>query len=251
MKKRLFAFLCVLVILISAMSFASAGGDRIVISTGVKDRGYLNSNSYRTVKNGETVSFYVFAGPYQLFEKSGDHYNSFNDIVYDVAGKVKATTNVDWITISETTPGFDFSIQQNDTMKTRTGKITVSAKGYKATLKFTQLGCDAITSAVRNKNKVTLKFKFGDRKVHYLYVNRYKSTDKTYTSETIFRGPITKKSYTFKVKKGWSYSFGIGPAIKNVYDWGTDYNYDSTAWYSFKVESVTGTQVLTPWSYLK
>lgn len=244
MKKRLFAFLCILVMLVSVMSFASADKKRILVQTAPASNAGT-WNSYRRVNNGETVTFNVTASVYRLYEKVGSNkYDSFNDVIYNCEGKVTGESNVSWINIYETDYGFDMSIYTNDTLKTRTGTVKVSGSGYSATLKFVQMGTDRITSAKRTGNKITLKFQLSDAKLHYLYVSGYKSSKKAYSGESIFDGTTKKKSITFTVKKGWTYSFGIGPALKQKNEYGTYYEYDTTNWGNIEIKKVTGSEKL-------
>ena len=115
-------------------------------------------------------------------------------------------------------------INQNDTMKKRVGKVQVTGTGYSATLQFTQYGQAKITSIVRKKGTMTLKFKKSSGvSLHYLRVSEYSADEDgninydEYYYKKIYNKPMKSKSYKFKVRAGYVYEIGYCPALKNPY----------------------------------
>ena len=237
-SKRLVALLCALLMALSVVSLASAEGN-------AKYFGY--ESSYYTLSNGKTVSFILMPSSHTLYTSDG---SSYTDVIYDCEGPVKATvkSGKDWITVKNTMSSFIVTFSSNRTMKARTGKIVVKGDGYKATMNFTQYGCDKILSAVRTKKAVTLKFKFGTgAKAHYLSVD-YEAhkieDDMSWWGgyNELYRDKITKKSYKFNVAKGNYYWFDLGPALAYKSGDYTYYRWSTTSYGGMFVEKVTGTQ---------
>ncbi len=244
MKKfRFLAFLCALILLVSAMSFASAakkGPVRIQTATVDNAMGWHNN---RILKNKEKVTFLMNAFAWDIYEQGEEGYIEYNNIIYDCEGKVTAKTSTSWIHVEKTKPGFILSFDSNPTMKNRTGKVTVTGKGYKAVMTFKQNGRDEMVSVSRKKNKVTVKVKYGSAALHRISVNAYKyDDDGTYMSKSILSEEATKTSYTFKVQKGWNYNIGVGPEITT--QWG-GWTFDWTGSCYFYVEKVTGSETFT------
>ena len=236
-KTRFIALLCALVLLVSLAPMASAKS-----LTKVRNAPAANAVGWHSnliVKNGETHSFEVFPYAYNLYEPKTK--SDYSNILYDCKGVVKAKSSVSWISITEYGQGFILNIDTNTTQKTRSGKVTVTGKSFKATLNFKQYGMDKLAGVTRSKNKVTLKIKYGSAPKHYLSVYTYKSAkDGSNTNKTIYSDLYKKGSYSFTIKKGWRYSISVGPALKM----GSYTNWDSTDWLSFTASKVTGTETL-------
>ena len=236
--RRLAAILCVLLMMLSVVSLASAEDN-------AKYFGY-ESNFY-TLTKGKTVSFLLLSNSHTLYTSDG---NSYADVIYDCEGPVSATVNSgkNWITVTNTMNSFIVTFAPNETLKSRTGKITVKGDGYKAVMKFTQYGKDKILSAKRSKKTITLKLKLSSgAKAHYLYVDgeaRKVENGITWYGnyETVFSGKIAKASYKFTAKKGYYYWFSIGPAIPYKSGSGTGYMYNTSSYGGMYVENLTGTQ---------
>ena len=159
--KRLAALLFALLMLCSVVSIASADSNE-------KYFGY--ANNYYTLAKGKTASFLLLYNSHSLYTSDGSCYE---DVIYDCEGPVTATVNSgkNWITVTNTMNSFIVTFSPNETLKSRTGKITVKGDGYKAVMKFTQYGKDRILSVKRSKKTVTLKLKLSSgAKAHYLSV---------------------------------------------------------------------------------
>ena len=252
-KTRIIAFICALIMLMSVMSLASAEKKPNTLripSASISDMDKtLSSISYRLVENGEKVTFLLNTYSWSIYEKNpnGAGYNRYEDIVFDCEGKVKAKSSVDWIQVDNQKFGFILNIESNFTMKNRTGKVTVTGSGFKATLTFKQNGQDQLVSVKRSKKKVTAKFKLGPTSKHILYISAYKTLeDGTSMTQTIKdMVPYSKNSVTFTVKKGWNYQIGFGPGIENA--WG-GYDWDWNANCSFFVDQTTGSETYYPYT---
>ena len=234
--KRLLALVCVLLLAVGMVSFASA--EKVVAMQETKGMDF--DNSIYLVKNGETAKFILFSSPYSLYTPAGDYYG---DIDFDCDGAVKGKvlSGSDWITVTNTARDCKIRIGENETMKQRVGKVQVTGKKYKATVVFTQYGRDRIDSAVRNKNKITLTLRKGSGpKYHVLSVRQYKFDGEMwdydeYSYKLIYDDNYTKAKYTFKVKAGCVYDFSYCPGIK------TEWGYSTSGWgYAVEVSSVTG-----------
>ena len=81
------------------------------------------------------------------------------------------------------------SFDANETKKPRSGKVTITDSGYKATLKFKQYGTDKITSVVRKGNKVTVKLNYSKASSHNIEIGESSWDESTQTStyRTIIR----------------------------------------------------------------
>ena len=216
---RLLAFLCVLLLAATMVSFASA--EKVISDPIAKGMDFGDSNYM--VKNGETAKFTLFASAWSLYTDQGEYYNNLDfDTDEKVTGKV--TSGGSWITVTNTKNDVKIRVQQNDTMKKRTGKVKVTGNGYSATLQFTQLGRAKITSIVRKKGTMTLKFKNSSgASVHFLRVGEYSADESgyinydEYTYKRIYEKAMKSSSYKFKVRAGYVYEIGYYPAIKNSY----------------------------------
>ena len=241
-KTRIVALLLVLVMMISAATVASAD-IKVQAKSEVAQGNLVDWSEYRVLENGESASFYLLSSPWCLFELDDGAYIRYDDIIYDCAGTVTGKSDADWITVKKVKSGFVLHFDYNDTMKSRTGKVTVKGSGYKATMKFTQVGKDKLVSVKRNKNKVTVKLSYGSGKSHSIWVEEYKmDKDGTYSYKYLVDGLTTKKTITFKVKTGFSYNIYVGPAF--VSQWG-GYNSSSTSSCYFTVDSVKGSETYT------
>ena len=240
-KTRIFALLCILVLLATMTGAASAGKKHMILTAPKTEA--VSWKSYKTLKNGSNVSFVTFANTFSLYEKKGSVYQEYDDIVFDCKGKVSAKTSAEWINIYDDLKGPSIYINENESQKKRTGKVTFTGKNFKATITITQFGCDRIVSAVRKGNKVTVNLKLGDAPLHGLFI--YASKGKK--GENIFSGSNKKTTYTFKVKKGWTYDVGCGGGLKAKYSTGGSgetFIYDAS--FSFKVKKTTGEEKLYP-----
>lgn len=235
-KTRLLSLILVVVLLLSVVASSSAATAKTRKINAAVESKVAGWRNYRTIANGENVSFVVFPNVWALYEKRSGVYESFEDIVFDCSNKVSGKSNVSWINLVPTNSGFVLNIATNSSLKARTGKVTVTASGYKATLTINQLAADNIVSAKRNKNKVTLKLKKGNSSPHTLYVSEYQSSSGEYHSYTIYDGVFNKTSYSFKVREGWQYYISYGPAVKE--EWG--YSDSDAAYCYFTVTSVSG-----------
>ncbi len=215
MKKfRILAFLCVIVMAFSMVSFASAAEKPVmhVGSTSANRMGY--EGNYYLLKNKETVKFFVGPGSNgSLYPAAkSDTRWSYSDVIFDCTGPVKASCPADWVHITNVKGGFFFNYDSNNNQTNRTTTVSVKAKGYSAKFVLTQFGKSTFTSVVRNKKVVTFKWKSATKgKVNQLYVYMYRYDDDGFSiskSEYIDI-PEGKKSTTYKVKAGWNYTFEI------------------------------------------
>ncbi len=216
--KRFLALLCALVMALSVCAAASAERLRVVKPQSTK--GSISWDENYVVKNGETVQIESFSRFWTVFVKAEDgEIDAYDDVVFDCDGPVKGKTSSKWIHITENKRGFTLDLDENQTLKARTGKITVTGKNYKATLSIRQHGAGSITSAVRKKNKVTVKLQKAAGNSQWVYITaRRTEEDGTVLNKTIIdETAYGKSSVTFKVQKGWSYSINYGDAIRNRY----------------------------------
>jgi len=209
---------------------------------GEETKGMLNTGSL-IVHNGDKISLELFAKPYQLYERSGEYLHYYSDIDYDFNGKLKASTTAKWIHITNGKYGFKLKFDENKKQSSRSAKVTVKGSGFQAVLKFKQYGADEIISIKRNKNKVTIKMNYAKGvPMHrlYIYAYHYDEDDYRYDKTIINRDDFKKTSYTFEVKKGWTYSINMGPSLPNG-DWAVT---SSSVYKSFRVESVKGKETI-------
>ena len=258
-KLHWITLLCMVLVLVSAVSIASAAQVGHLGTTQEQAAKTFDWKGNYTLKNVETASFDLFAGPYEMYDQDGTRYR---DVLFDTENVVTGKSSVKWIKITKYAQGIIINIDRNYTQKARSGKVTVTAKGYKATLVFKQYGVDKITSAKRSKKTITLKFSLSKgAKAHYLeaYSSKLKK-GKTSGFQEIFFGNYTAKSYKVTVEKNHRYVFYIGPAVPHTRSWTswvynpeteayeevegeeTEYYYSSTSAVSFDVLKVTGTQ---------
>ncbi len=231
-KMRALSLLLAVILMVSTVGTTAMAGkaeSNRVLQTGWQ--------SDYVLKNGANVTVYLSNYPSSFYDENG---TSYNDFEYDCKGAVKGKTSASWITLRTYKQGFVLGFRKNKTQKTRTGKLTVTGKNYKATVKFVQIGTNKITSAVRNKNKVTLKFAYcTGSDWNRLYIYRSKLNDDGETegdSETIVDKEFNAKTYTFKVEKGYRYWFYLYSGKAGIV---------SCNWYPtgyFDVTDVTGTE---------
>ena len=244
MKKiRIPVLLCAVLMILSAVQpvFAAPAPALPSLTRVIQGNNYFLANK-------EKKTFYVFPRfNYGMYDSKGERWD---DLVFDTGSVVSGRSGAKWVKILDIGQDFMIDIKPNKTQKMRTGKVTVSGKGYSATLTFKQFGVDNITYAKRNKKTVTLKFSFAKgTKYHRLNVSRYKldgqgGVDES-TYESIFNGPVSAKSYKFKVKKGYRYYYNLGPAVRYEAEWDPGvYFYDAgfTASGYFDVTRLTGSQ---------
>jgi len=240
-KTRFIAFLLALLMMISVFTTVSAE-IRLIQNQPVDNAMSWNSPKY--VANKDSLSFYLMPWAWCLFEKEGNHFVQYEDLIYDCSGPVKATTTASWIRIDNLNGGFILGFEENYTEKNRTGKVTVTGSGYKATLKFTQFTQDSAVSVKRKKNKVTVKLKFGTAPAHYVYVWEYmKDTDGKDLNKTLLSNQIKKNTFTFKVRAGRRYDISFGPAVPT--EWG--YSYSTSYIGPFEIKTVKGSETLYPY----
>ena len=239
--RRFLAFLCALLLALGAVSLASAEKAAFVSSSKRIDFG----NDDYILKNGENVKFFCSSSPYSLYSEDGYYYTNLD---FDCNSKVKGTvvSGSSWLTVSNTVKDCIIRIADNETAKSRTGKITFKGTNYSATIRITQRGKDTITSAKRSKKTVTLKLKYSSgAPAHYLHVSAYSLNSEgvrdydDYHYMRIYSDTVTGSTYKFTVKKGYVYFFDLGPAI---YKKDGSYSWSSTSGGSITVTKVTGTQ---------
>lgn len=238
MKKiRIIALVCVLALLVTVAG-AAAAEKNLTVRTAPKNV-VMSWNSYKLVNDGDTVNFLLFPRPYEMYEKQGSEYCYYGDIVYNTEETLSAKSSASWIKVSKQTDGdILLKIKTNTKQKKRTATVTVTGSGFKATLNFTQYGCDKITSVKRDKNKVTVNIEYGDAPYHMLYASAFKGKK----SEQLHSGAFKKKTFTFKVKKGWSYHVSVSSAFKTEYG----YNSSTCSYVTLVVKKVTGTEKYKP-----
>ena len=246
-KTRIVALFLALVLTLSMFSFASAAPAKPTMSlvkTADSNRiGY--KSSFYELKNGKTASFYIHAD-YMSSLYVGEEGRSYTDVIFDCDSAVKAKTSAKWIEIDQYKRGFNLYCQPNPTLKNRTAKITVTGKNYKATIKLTQFGGNFITSAVRNKKTVTVKFDMAaSSDGGYLSISQYKDTDDGFHTSKSWSVPFEKgaKSVKFTVKAGWNYSVTLCAYYHFSESWRGS---NSTHSFSFEVPSVKGKETLFP-----
>ena len=235
--KRLVALFLVLLLALSAASFAAAEE---------KAKGIEFNQNNLVIENGETVKLNVFYSPYSIYTEDGTYYNNI-EFDCDSVVKGKVLSGGSWVTVTNSSKkDCAIKIDRNETSKARTAKIKLTGTGYSATIVLTQFGMARVISAKRSGKSVTLKLqKTTGAKVHYLGISSYSLNSdgvmdyNEYSYKRIFDGKYTKKSYKFSVKAGYQYEFDYGVAIKNK--WG-GYTWTSR-YYSIDVTSVSGSQV--------
>jgi len=250
MKKKLLSLLCVVVMLVTFIPGALAA-ERSSMRIGKlasASKGNLNAEwENYLVENNANLTIYLMGSCGYL--DNDDNGNSIWNLYFDTTNKLSAKSNQSWVAIKRVGNNLVFNYDSNSSTANRSAKVTVTAKNFKATLTFIQFGKDTITSAKRNKNKVTIKLQKGKASKHYLSISESKSEEDPEwgtirTSRTVYSGAYNKASYTFKVRKGYHYYIDYGPAVKT--SWG-GYNYTSTSGVSFDIEKVSGTEVYSPW----
>lgn len=240
-RKRIAALLMAVLMALSIVTAASAG--KAVTARTAAEKSTFESYNNRTVQNGETASFELMPNPYQLIERMKENSTTWNDILFDFAGKLTAKSSVKWITVKNGNYGFTMDFARNETAKVRSGKVTVTGKGFKAVLKFKQYGKDTLTSVRRSKNKVTVKVsQASGSPYHFIEVAEYYTDDEgiRYSKSLMDNMDFTKTSVTFKVKAGRQYSVYVGTTIPMSEYWRMEGTSDSVY---FTPESVTGTEV--------
>ncbi len=230
-KMRALSLLLAVILMVSmvgATAMAGKAESNRVLQTGWQ--------SYYELKNGANVTLYLANNASSFYDEEG---RSYNDFEYLCKGAVKGKSSASWMTLRTYKQGFVLGFKRNKTQKTRTAKLTVTGKNYKATVKFVQIGTNKITSASRNKDKVTLKFAYcSGSDYNRLYIYRVKVNEDGYTegsSETIIDKEFSAKSYTFKVEKGYRYVFYMNSGKKGI----ITCNYYPYGY--FDVTDVTGT----------
>ena len=243
-KSRIAALFLVLVMVLSVAAAASAGTNSLKLKYGEKP---IQWNSYRMIENKETVSFFISPDPWGLYEKCGEYYDQYSDVLYDCEGAVSGKTNVNWIHLTPAGNDFMIVFDVNKSTRTRTGKITVTGKNYKATLNITQFSADCITSAKRKGNKVIVKLQKGTAPVHGLWIEQCHEDEEGSSYKYMYDGPFKGTKYTFTVKPGYIYYVGYGPMF--LYEWG--YSLSSTASAYFYVESTSGSETYEVYNFCR
>ena len=219
--RRMIAALCAAVLMLACAVSASA-------EISVANRFAGEYDNYYTLENGKTVKFCVEPeSPITLYLKGEDDEWGYTDVIYDTASTVKAYSKADWISSEDYKGESHLYIWNNTSDKDRTAEIICYGNGYNAKIQLTQWGCSQFTSIVRNKKKVTVKIKPAQSaKSVQLAVYRSKSnSDGTLTYGVDYVPFNGKKSVSFTVKAGWSYtlqlvsefSYASGDAIVNAH----------------------------------
>lgn len=243
---RLLALLCAILMILSTAA-AAVAAPAIPVRKSVIQRA-MGWDHYALVKNKKTVTLYTWpSSGMHIADKSG---LDIVDILVDAKVSVKAKTSAEWITLAARPHSFTIlGIDQYMGTKNRIGKITVTGKKFKGTIKVVQLGRDEITSAKRKKNKLTVNYALGGASYHWYAINRYKlNEDGTYdfsTRKTVKQGAVKGSnktgSLTVKVAKGYYYDVQIGPAVK-AKSLETGYNTYACYGVSIAVTTLTGTE---------
>ena len=241
---RLLALLCAILMILSTASALAAPA--LPVRPALQR--VMSWNNYALLKNKKTLQLYAWPGTFpSIADKKG---NTINDILADVKASVTAKSSVDWITVGKIPPSFTIeSIEPLYSPENRTGKITVTGKNFKGTIKITQFGRDEFTSAKRKKNKLTFKYALGGASLHLYTVYRGKigTGSSTLVKHGVLKGSNKTGSVTIKLTKGYHYEVSIGPALKNK-SYFTGYNSRGTMQFSFDVTDVTGTEEYTDFS---
>ena len=252
-KSRIIALLCVLMLVLTSVSFASAETPQfgLHVRSNVLDRRIGNIESFYLLKNGKTVKFFTHADYLTLYPgfKNESHQYSYSDIIFDCASAVKASCSASWVHITNYKNGFFMSCDSNQTQKNRTATITFKGTGYKATLKLTQYGKNAFTKVTRKGKTITFKYKFAKAADGgYLSVYAYKYNNDENNSETTYSKSIElapgSSSVKFKMTKGWHYSFSL---CGYYHPYETVNTSNSTDWISYDAtesSSLVGTTTL-------
>ncbi len=247
-KARILALLCVIALVVSILPAASAAKAPI---TKTRTRGAIEWTENRLIKNGETVTFDLNYGGYALYEVlSGSEeapYYAWDDLDFDCAGPVTASTSASWIHITKNKRGFSLYIDSNQSIKTRSAKITVTGKKFKATLKFRQYGKSEILSVIRQKDQITVKLNPSSSKTHMFFVEMTKtlSDGTTKYKYIVDDWDFTDNTYTFTVKKGWNYQIVFGASFQYTTGdggWGAIGYWDDGV--EFTVKSIKGKEVI-------
>lgn len=240
MKKVRILALLIAVLMICTVTAASAQTIRWQSGPVRTNNKTLGNNSFRVIENGETVDLQLFPSPWSVYEKTENGMYSYEDIVFDTKNTVKVSSSASWIRVEYIGATPIIYIDYNNTQKNRSAKLTVTASGYKATVKFTQLARDQIKSVKRSGKTVTVKLKPGKASKHSLHVQQYwwDPEEETDCYKYLISDLFTKKSYTFNVKAGYNYYIDYGPVIQSA-DW---WSSNTTAWCWFYVESVSGSE---------
>ena len=223
-KVRIFAFLCVLVLIFGSLSSASANSTLSMKGADNKAIAYLSDMDFYTLKNGKSVKVLILPDANTLYIKD----YIYNVILFDCEGPVKAKCNASWVHITNKNENFNLSFDINNSNKSRTATITVTGKNYKAKLKITQFGRGKFTKVLREKKTVTMNIKMpkgskGGRVEIYAYDNKGENTKKTIK---IKPGKASLK-LKYKVKQDRSYSIYLCTyykiTAKETAEWDTDY----------------------------
>ena len=237
-RTRFVALVCILILAVSLVSTASA---ITVPYPGVVSRGSVDFGSItRIVKNQETVILDHYGWSY--YGKTADDYEEYQDLEFDFEGALTGKSNVSWIHINQNPRSFSIYLDTNDTGKIRTGKVTATGKNFKATVKIRQMAPSLITSVVRKKDMVTVKFNPFTACKQGLIVDMEKTLkDGTRKSKSVLSlWEFEGKKQTFQVKKGWTYSIFYGNSVQ--YKNGTTiFGNDSQ---DFTVTKVTGSETI-------
>ena len=249
---RISVLLCAVLMILAAVQPAFAARAAIAPGRTSLTRAFpFRGDNYQLANKGK-VAFYLFpTHNWAMYDSEG---TAWQDVLFDTESPVKGKSSAKWLKVTDVGQDFVIDYKPNKTQKLRTSKVTVSGKGYKATVIFKQFGIDRIASAKRSKKTVTLKFSFAKGTEHHmLSIYRYELDSKgdivEDTLESIVNEPVTSKTYKFKVEKGYQYDYYIGPAVRVKF--GEDsygYNSTATAGGCFNVTSLTGTQE-PDWTY--
>ena len=244
-KVRILALLTALVLTLGMVSLASAEGQPRMSLMKTKAAqanriGYMG-DEYYLLKNGKTATFYIpNHSSSVLIEKKEAKW--YTDVIFDCDSVVKAKSSAKWVQIVNHKNGFNLGLESNEKITSRTAKITVTGKGYKATIKLIQYGSGVIDSVTRNKNVVTVKFtlakgvKEGQMDVYYYPEGEDEEGFQTMKSKYISI-PEGTTSVKFKVKAGYMYDVHLSDVVYiGNFSWSF-----SAAWRNFLVDSVKGT----------
>ena len=247
-KSRFLTIICILVLVLSSISFASASTSLNSVYMTSNNKAWLNyEDRFYLLKNGETAEFFLQSIPAYFCSKQEDGPNNIEEIIFDVEGKVKAKCSASWVHIKSYKGGLMMTFDTNGKYKDRTAKITVTGKNYKAKLVVTQWGTTSFSKVTRNKKTIAFKVKPGQSLDYmYLLVEGYKvGAEHTTIVREYIPIPEGKKTVKYKLKAGWIYLFSIdGYYLKNKeLSWvqcTTDFlSFDAT-----DPDSLTGTETL-------
>ena len=131
MKRKLLVFLCAVVLLLASVPAAFARDLTGAPVPAPASKGNVNAEwENYLVENKANLKFYLMGNCAYLAD--GSNTNSIWNIYFDTTEKLTAKSNQSWLTVKKVGNNVVFNFDNNPQTSNRTAKVTVTAKGYKA-----------------------------------------------------------------------------------------------------------------------